>query len=229
MTDRDFIRLDAASGDGALTVRTASERDWPALWPILADVIDEQETFPYDPAMSQADVRSMWLVPAGPDHGRGDGRADRGDGEHVRQPPRPRITHRQRQFPGRQPAEVLVERWSRTPWCGQPGKDSLACSSTPSWRAQHCRRAALRGPRVHRHRHRPRSVRLTHPRAGQAARDVPAASLSQYAARCPCVWCGSRRRISGHSQPSGCHLTVADAARVPLTTGPSPVGVTADR
>jgi len=64
VTHPDPDRSAAVSGNHAVTVRPIDEQDWPAVWPILADVIAEQETFPYDPTMSETDARSMWLVPA---------------------------------------------------------------------------------------------------------------------------------------------------------------------
>jgi len=64
VTHPDPHRSAAVSGDPAVTVRPAGDQDWPAVWRIVAEVVAEQETFPYDPAMSEADARSMWLVPA---------------------------------------------------------------------------------------------------------------------------------------------------------------------
>lgn len=46
----------------ALVIREARAEDWPGIRPIIHDVITGQETFPYDPAMSEADARRMWLV-----------------------------------------------------------------------------------------------------------------------------------------------------------------------
>lgn len=43
------------------TIREAREADWPGIWPIIHDVVTEQRTFPYDPAMTEADARRMWL------------------------------------------------------------------------------------------------------------------------------------------------------------------------
>lgn len=46
----------------ARVIREARAQDWPAIWPIVHDICTEQETFPYDPAMSEADAQRMWLV-----------------------------------------------------------------------------------------------------------------------------------------------------------------------
>ncbi|MHB1430499.1 MAG: GNAT family N-acetyltransferase [Streptosporangiaceae bacterium] len=44
-------------------IRDASQDDWPRIWPIIYDVITGQQTFPYDPAMSEDDARRGWLLP----------------------------------------------------------------------------------------------------------------------------------------------------------------------
>ncbi|NJC71775.1 GNAT family N-acetyltransferase [Planosporangium thailandense] len=45
-------------------VRAARDDDWPQIWPIIHDVITEQQTFAYDPAMSEHDAKRSWLLPA---------------------------------------------------------------------------------------------------------------------------------------------------------------------
>jgi len=45
-------------------IREAREDDWPQIWPIIHDVIAEQQTFPYDPAMSEDDAKRGWLLTA---------------------------------------------------------------------------------------------------------------------------------------------------------------------
>ncbi|MEV0895893.1 GNAT family N-acetyltransferase [Actinoplanes sp. NPDC049802] len=42
-------------------IRPLTETDWPAVWPIIEDVIRAEETFPYDPAMSETVARGMWI------------------------------------------------------------------------------------------------------------------------------------------------------------------------
>src|SRR5262249_15322117 len=45
-------------------IREARERDWPQIGPIIHDVIPEQQTFAYDPAMSEDDAKRDWLLTA---------------------------------------------------------------------------------------------------------------------------------------------------------------------
>jgi L-amino acid N-acyltransferase YncA len=42
-------------------VRELTDADWPQVWAIVRDVVREQETFPYDPDMTEADARAMWV------------------------------------------------------------------------------------------------------------------------------------------------------------------------
>lgn len=44
-------------------VREARGADWPQIWAIIRDVARAQETFAYDPAISESAARSMWMVP----------------------------------------------------------------------------------------------------------------------------------------------------------------------
>jgi hypothetical protein len=46
------------------TIREAREDDWPQIWPVIHEVITEQQTFAYDPAMSEDDAKRGWLLPA---------------------------------------------------------------------------------------------------------------------------------------------------------------------
>ena len=48
----------------AFAIRAACEDDWPQIWPIIHDVITEQQTFAYDPAMSEDDAKRGWLLTA---------------------------------------------------------------------------------------------------------------------------------------------------------------------
>ncbi len=42
-------------------IREARDDDWPRIWPIVHDVVTEQRTFPYDPAMTEQEARRTWL------------------------------------------------------------------------------------------------------------------------------------------------------------------------
>jgi len=48
----------------AFAIRDAGEGDWPQIWAVIHDVITEQQTFAYDPAMSEGDARRGWLLTA---------------------------------------------------------------------------------------------------------------------------------------------------------------------
>jgi L-amino acid N-acyltransferase YncA len=48
----------------AFAIRKAREDDWPQIWPIILDVITEQQTFAYDPAMSEDEAKRSWLLTA---------------------------------------------------------------------------------------------------------------------------------------------------------------------
>jgi GNAT superfamily N-acetyltransferase len=48
----------------SFAVREARDDDWPQIWPIIRDVITEQQTFAYDPAMSEDDAKRDWLLTA---------------------------------------------------------------------------------------------------------------------------------------------------------------------
>jgi L-amino acid N-acyltransferase YncA len=48
----------------SVAIREARKDDWPQIWPIIHDVITEQQTFPYDPAMSEDDAKKVWLLTA---------------------------------------------------------------------------------------------------------------------------------------------------------------------
>ena len=43
-------------------IREARDGDWPRIWPIVHDVITEQRTFAYDPAMTEPEARRLWLL-----------------------------------------------------------------------------------------------------------------------------------------------------------------------
>lgn len=45
-------------------IREARESDWPRIWPIIHDVITEQETFAYDPTMTTRDAKRTWMLAA---------------------------------------------------------------------------------------------------------------------------------------------------------------------
>ncbi|MDI6105285.1 GNAT family N-acetyltransferase [Actinoplanes sp. NEAU-A12] len=42
-------------------IRPVTESDWPAVWEIIQQVIEDGQTFPYDPAMTAATAHDMWM------------------------------------------------------------------------------------------------------------------------------------------------------------------------
>jgi L-amino acid N-acyltransferase YncA len=43
-------------------IRPFSKADWPQVWPIIREVVRAQDTFPYDPKMTEEDARATWLA-----------------------------------------------------------------------------------------------------------------------------------------------------------------------
>src|SRR5215207_502458 len=47
-------------------IRAFVESDWSQVWPIVRDVAQAEETFPYDPFMTAAQAHDLWIeVPPG--------------------------------------------------------------------------------------------------------------------------------------------------------------------
>ncbi|MEV4347584.1 GNAT family N-acetyltransferase [Actinoplanes sp. NPDC049596] len=44
-----------------MLVRDFEDHDWPAAWPIIAEVVRSADTFPYDPAMTEQAARDIWI------------------------------------------------------------------------------------------------------------------------------------------------------------------------
>jgi L-amino acid N-acyltransferase YncA len=45
-----------------LRIRDATERDWPAIWSIVREVVVAADTFPYDPELTEDEGRALWMV-----------------------------------------------------------------------------------------------------------------------------------------------------------------------
>lgn len=45
----------------AVLIREFAEADWPQVWSIVSEVIQAEETFPYDPAMTAEQAYDMWV------------------------------------------------------------------------------------------------------------------------------------------------------------------------
>lgn len=46
-----------------MKIEELSTRDWDDVWPIVREVVRAEETFPYDPAMSSAQAKQVWIQP----------------------------------------------------------------------------------------------------------------------------------------------------------------------
>ncbi|MDR7275111.1 GNAT family N-acetyltransferase [Catenuloplanes atrovinosus] len=44
-----------------MRLREMGEDDWPGVWRIIHEVVREQETFPFDPEMSEEQARAIWV------------------------------------------------------------------------------------------------------------------------------------------------------------------------
>ena len=45
-------------------IRDATQDDWPAIWPIVREVVVAADTFPYDPELTEDEGRALWMVAA---------------------------------------------------------------------------------------------------------------------------------------------------------------------
>ena len=45
-----------------LEIREARPEDWTAIWPFFHEIVAAGETYAYDPRMSEAEARRMWIV-----------------------------------------------------------------------------------------------------------------------------------------------------------------------
>jgi L-amino acid N-acyltransferase YncA len=43
-------------------IRDATEGDWPAIWPIVREVVVAADTFAYDPGLTEDEARALWMV-----------------------------------------------------------------------------------------------------------------------------------------------------------------------
>lgn len=46
-----------------MEIREFTEADWPQVWSIVREVVRAEETFVYDPAMTEEQARQTWLEP----------------------------------------------------------------------------------------------------------------------------------------------------------------------
>jgi GNAT superfamily N-acetyltransferase len=45
-------------------IRTVVDDDWPAIWPFFRLIVAAGDTYCYDPAMSESEGRTMWMLSA---------------------------------------------------------------------------------------------------------------------------------------------------------------------
>ncbi len=48
----------------AISIRDAGSDDWPAIWRFLREIVAAEETFSYDPGVSEAQARALWILDA---------------------------------------------------------------------------------------------------------------------------------------------------------------------
>jgi len=44
-----------------MQVREFNDDDWPQVWPIVREIVRAQETYPYDPDMTEEQARQTWI------------------------------------------------------------------------------------------------------------------------------------------------------------------------
>ncbi|HKP27716.1 MAG TPA: GNAT family N-acetyltransferase [Dongiaceae bacterium] len=44
-----------------MEIRSFSETDWPQVWPIVRDIVLAADTYAWDPAMTEAEARGIWI------------------------------------------------------------------------------------------------------------------------------------------------------------------------
>ncbi len=45
-----------------VTIRDARREDWEAIWPFFHQIVAAAETYAYDPTMTEADGRAVWMI-----------------------------------------------------------------------------------------------------------------------------------------------------------------------
>ena len=45
-------------------IRTATDADWPAIWPFLHEIVTARETYAYDPELTEEQARPLWMSPS---------------------------------------------------------------------------------------------------------------------------------------------------------------------
>ena len=45
-----------------MDVREAADDDWEAIWPFFREIVAAEETYVYDPEISEPDARDLWMI-----------------------------------------------------------------------------------------------------------------------------------------------------------------------
>ncbi|MEV0803115.1 GNAT family N-acetyltransferase [Kribbella sp. NPDC050281] len=45
-------------------IRTATDADWPAIWPFFHEIVTARETYAYDPELTEEQARPLWMSPS---------------------------------------------------------------------------------------------------------------------------------------------------------------------
>ena len=45
-----------------MEVREAADDDWEAIWPFFREIVAAEETYVYDPEISEPDARDLWMI-----------------------------------------------------------------------------------------------------------------------------------------------------------------------
>ena len=45
-----------------MEIREATESDWTAIWPFFREIVRAGETYAYDPEITEAEARDLWMV-----------------------------------------------------------------------------------------------------------------------------------------------------------------------
>jgi L-amino acid N-acyltransferase YncA len=51
-----------AESRGGVRIRDARAEDWDAIWPFFRRIVEARETYAYDPDMTEAQARQMWMI-----------------------------------------------------------------------------------------------------------------------------------------------------------------------
>jgi L-amino acid N-acyltransferase YncA len=47
-----------------VTIRDATDADWPGIWPFFREIVTARETYAYDPDLTEDQARELWMTPS---------------------------------------------------------------------------------------------------------------------------------------------------------------------